>query len=267
MLGATHRIAGAAAGAAAALVADLPAGAACLAVLGGSLGGVVPDLDTPASRSARVVAADAAVTAGVAVAIAASSGSGSREEFAALAGVAFAAAVVGALSPWLLGRVLSHRGATHSLPLAAGAIVAASAWLAVCGCGGLCAAAGLGVAAGWLVGGIVPDALTHRGVPLLYPLSKTRWHLLPRGVRVATGGAVETSVVRPAAGVAALGLTLFLVLAPVEVRTSAAFAARGYAASAVIAAGEMLHAAARQVVGYGESLVVDVERRGGRAAR
>jgi inner membrane protein len=77
---------------------------------------------------------------------------------------------------------LSHRGLTHTL-LANLAIFVLSYLL-------------LPELAQWaVVGGytshLIADALTRHGIPLFWPLSNRSIHLLPRPLRISTGGVIE----------------------------------------------------------------------------
>ena len=96
--------------------------------------------------------------------------------------------ILGLVSTTLRGVGLTHRGLTHS-GLAALMVMllslAAGGWL-----GGL----DLGLAFGLgYAGHIIADAATVRGVPLLWP-RPGRFHLLPRSLRVRTGGTAENVV-------------------------------------------------------------------------
>jgi inner membrane protein len=88
-----------------------------------------------------------------------------------------------------LARLLKHRGPLHS-PLAALAVGVLAALL-----GARLGVSGLGqlVGYGWAAH-VLADALTDRGVPLLWPLWRRRVRL-PWGLGPATGGIGEASVV------------------------------------------------------------------------
>lgn len=73
--------------------------------------------------------------------------------------------------------LLGHRGLTHSL--LGCAVAAGLCWL-------LAPALGAGVAIGF-ASHVAADACTPSGVPLLAPLSRGRWHVLPRALRIPTG--------------------------------------------------------------------------------
>jgi membrane-bound metal-dependent hydrolase YbcI (DUF457 family) len=148
------------------------------ALLAGALGALLPDLDSPQSKGARLLAP----TAGLAAA-AATPWAWTLEHAAFLGLVVLA----GALLPRLLFRWLGHRGALHSVAVHVGL-----------GLGGF-AAAGLagqprwlleGIAAataGAVIGGLLLDACTVRGIPLLWPFRSQAVHLVPPGWRVRTG--------------------------------------------------------------------------------
>lgn len=84
----------------------------------------------------------------------------------------------------LLG--VKHRGVLHSglalIAVTVGAVVIGG-WLGDRG-------VGLAFALGWISHVAVADALTLSGVPLFWP-GKRRFHLLPRPLRIRTGGPVE----------------------------------------------------------------------------
>lgn len=93
-----------------------------------------------------------------------------------------------------LARLLPHRGITHSLVTAllltgglALLLAAMPSWPA------------RGLPFAFLVGYVshlVADGVTKTGVPLLLPLMRHRFHLLPRGLRLTTGGTFEQSLFR-----------------------------------------------------------------------
>jgi membrane-bound metal-dependent hydrolase YbcI (DUF457 family) len=104
-----------------------------------------------------------------------------------------------------LARLLKHRGPLHSplVALAAGVLAALlGARLGVTGLGPL-------VGHGWAAH-VLADALTDRGVPLLWPLWRRRVRL-PWGLGPATGGTGEAAVV--VAGLVACGGWIALGLA------------------------------------------------------
>lgn len=101
--------------------------------------------------------------------------------------------------PLRLLTLLGHRGVTHSL--LAIAAVAAAGWL-------ITPALGAGLAIGYGAH-VAADACTPGGVPLLAPLWKRRWWLLPRRVRIPTGSWRELVV---AAALAAASVTAALTL-------------------------------------------------------
>jgi membrane-bound metal-dependent hydrolase YbcI (DUF457 family) len=102
---------------------------------------------------------------------------------------------------WLLS-LAPHRGFTHWLTT--GALVAVA-------CGALAALVMpvlsvpvmLGVACGYLAHTLA-DACTPSGAPLLGPFSMRRVHLLPRRLRIVTGGPGDTAVMLAALAAATL---------------------------------------------------------------
>jgi membrane-bound metal-dependent hydrolase YbcI (DUF457 family) len=104
-----------------------------------------------------------------------------------------------------LSRLLKHRGPLHSAPAALLAGVLAALLGARVGVGGL----GLLVGCGWAAH-VLADALTDRGVPLLWPLWRRRVRL-QWGLGPATGGRGEATLV--AAGLLACGGWIALGLA------------------------------------------------------
>jgi inner membrane protein len=91
---------------------------------------------------------------------------------------------------------LPHRTLTHSV-FAIALMMFTGLWFA----GFYGAAMGAGYALH-----VAADMLTRSGVPFLCPFSDFRWHLLPRGLRLTTGGMVEQVI---AAGVSLLVLYEF----------------------------------------------------------
>lgn len=104
-----------------------------------------------------------------------------------------AAAVM--LLPTATRLIFGHRGATHSLLVWSSLL----AILYLYGMRESSALLGASVCLGSSVGGILPDALTPAGVPALWPITKKRFHLLPDGLRIRTGGIIERLIVRPLA--------------------------------------------------------------------
>jgi membrane-bound metal-dependent hydrolase YbcI (DUF457 family) len=233
VLGPTHRLVGAASGAAAAIILDLDTPCALVCVLAASLGALIPDLDTPNSRSGSTLALNAFLVGSMGV-ISRMDGATAEVTVRELAAVAACAAALGVCLPVLLSWCLGHRGATHSVAVASllGAFgyaqfgIAGGTWSAL-GCP--LGVALLGGACGWVVGGILPDSCTVRGVPLLWPLKWKVRHLLPRPFRMKTGGRAELKIVRPATSVALSAMVLFLVAVPAEVRTRVSESIRGEA--------------------------------------
>ncbi len=102
---------------------------------------------------------------------------------------AILAGTLGALS-WLVRRVVSHRGFTHTIVCAA--LI-----------GALCVWAGERLLGSWLPGAalavgylshLVTDAMTYRGVDMLWPVPLTV-HVLPPGLRFGNGGVRESLAV------------------------------------------------------------------------
>ncbi|MBE2319829.1 metal-dependent hydrolase [Solirubrobacter sp. CPCC 204708] len=138
---------------------DAPAGTTPLLLAGAWLGSLLPDADKADSRIYRTRRLERKV---------------------------WPVRVAGRLAriPLRLLILLGHRGLTHSL--AAAALVAAAAAL-------LDPAFGAGVAIGY-GSHVAADACTPSGVPLLAPLTRRRWWLLPRRTRIPTGSLRELGV-------------------------------------------------------------------------
>jgi inner membrane protein len=100
-----------------------------------------------------------------------------------------AAGAPGRLAAGTVSRLLKHRGPLHSALAAAGAGVIAELLGERVGVTGL----GVLVAFGW-ASHILADALTDRGVPLLWPLWRKRLRL-PFGLGIATGSGAEAVIV------------------------------------------------------------------------
>lgn len=90
---------------------------------------------------------------------------------------------------------LSHRGLTHTLAVWGLLTLAALVWLPVPLAAAL--AAGYG-------SHILADMLTRAGLPVLWPVSSRSFHLLPRLLRVKTGGFIEAVI-----GAAVLAALMF----------------------------------------------------------
>lgn len=93
-----------------------------------------------------------------------------------------------------LARLLPHRGITHSLLtclLLTGGLALLLAALPAWPTRGLPLAFLVGY-----VSHLVADGVTKTGVPLLLPLMRQRFHLLPRPLRITTGGAFEQALFR-----------------------------------------------------------------------
>lgn len=80
---------------------------------------------------------------------------------------------------------LSHRGLTHTLLFAV--LVAVATMLFIPN------TIGWAIVAGY-TSHLVGDAVTRRGIPLLWPLSGQPFFLLPRLLRISTGGWIERGV-------------------------------------------------------------------------
>ena len=93
--------------------------------------------------------------------------------------VQWAAAIVGfvvalALLSWFISHTLGHRGPLHSLAFSVGMTIAAVLVLWFLGAGPW----GFGFGWGWLTH-VLADGLTEQGVPLWWPFSSKRVHVLP----------------------------------------------------------------------------------------
>jgi inner membrane protein len=137
--GITHAILGAGAGVVLGAMTHADPARTLLMVAAGTVGGLLPDIDTPHSIIRDV------------------------------------------LPPlhWLLFW-LKHRGPTHSLLLLALVTVVGLRFVGIYG---------LPLGAGYATH-LVADMLTHEGVPLLFPYPGF-FHILPRPLRLKTGGRVE----------------------------------------------------------------------------
>jgi inner membrane protein len=100
-----------------------------------------------------------------------------------------AAGVPGRVTAGVVSRVLKHRGPLHSALAALVAGVVAELLGERFGATGL----GVLVGFGW-ASHVLADALTDRGVPLLWPLWRRRVRL-PFGLGIATGGGAEAVIV------------------------------------------------------------------------
>jgi membrane-bound metal-dependent hydrolase YbcI (DUF457 family) len=96
---------------------------------------------------------------------------------------------LGVLS-WLVRRVVSHRGFTHTIVCAA-IIGALGVWTGERLIGSW--VPGVALAVGYL-SHLVTDAMTYRGVDMLWPVPLTI-HVLPPGLRFSNGGVRETLAV------------------------------------------------------------------------
>ena len=155
----THQIAGVGLAAVTAAALDAPAATAALLLAGAWLGSLLPDADKAGSRIYHPRKLERRV---------------------------WPLRVLGwcARIPLRLLMLLGHRGITHSL--VAGAVVAfAASWLS--------REFAAGLAIGYLAH-VAADACTPGGVPLLAPLTRRRWWLLPRRIRIPTGSLRELAV-------------------------------------------------------------------------
>ncbi len=115
---------------------------------------------------------------------------------------AIMAGALGALS-WLVRRVVSHRGFTHTIFCTA-IIGLAATWASMRLVGSL--APGIALTVGY-ASHLITDAMTYRGVDAFEPLIPLTIHLLPPGLRFGNGGiregiAVFTIVVAAILGIA-----------------------------------------------------------------
>jgi hypothetical protein len=182
-----------------------PANAAWF-VAASAVGSLVPDFDEPGSMISNAPR----ITGALARRLLRRVGIGPLRPLAWLAGIAVLAAATllngvsrfcSSVFRWL---ALGHREGSHWLPV----WVAASAavyLLTVAQCG---VWPGVGFALGFLTH-LVADGLTKVGLPLV-PGTGGRLHLLPRPLRIRTGGRVETAVTVAYTAVlgAVLGVTL-----------------------------------------------------------
>jgi membrane-bound metal-dependent hydrolase YbcI (DUF457 family) len=102
---------------------------------------------------------------------------------------AILAGALGALS-WLVRRVVSHRGFTHTI-ICAALIGALGVWAGERLLGSWVPGAALAI--GYL-SHLVTDAMTYRGVDMLWPVPLTI-HVLPPGLRFGNGGVRESLAV------------------------------------------------------------------------
>ena len=93
-----------------------------------------------------------------------------------------------------VARLLPHRGVTHSLLaclLLTGGLALLLAELPAWSIRGLPFAFFVGY-----MSHLAADGMTQRGIPLLLPLTRRRFHLLPRPLRMTTGSAFEQTLFR-----------------------------------------------------------------------
>jgi membrane-bound metal-dependent hydrolase YbcI (DUF457 family) len=183
MLYPTHAAAGALAAATLAEVFGAPVASALVA---GALGALLPDLDSQQSKGARLFPALAVVASAALL----WRRGWTRDDVQVLAVVAVAAP----LAPWLLAKLLGHRGPLHSVFVHAALGAAAAAAAAVADWPAWTMRAALFVAVGAIGGGLLLDACTIRGVPLLWPVRHEVVHLVPPRWRFRTGGRRELVV-------------------------------------------------------------------------
>ena len=99
----------------------------------------------------------------------------------------------GCLASPLVALLGGHRALTHTLMAVALASLPALGLYFVAGPTAICKVA-LAFAVGYL-SHVMADALTVSGVPLWWPVSERRFHLLPRGLRMRTGSLMEYAVI------------------------------------------------------------------------
>jgi membrane-bound metal-dependent hydrolase YbcI (DUF457 family) len=123
----------------------------------------------------------------------------------ALAAIIVGALMAGALSAlsWLVRRVVSHRGFTHTIFCTA-IIGLVATWTSVRLVGSW--VPGIALVIGY-ASHLITDAMTYRGVDVFEPLIPVTVHLLPPGLRFGNGGvregiAVFTIVVAAILGIA-----------------------------------------------------------------
>ncbi len=174
MRGRTHVTVAAALGLGAALALESSENGWMIGTALAGLGGLLPDIDEPKSligQSPRVMA----------------QGATSRSRRGSLGRVLvrvlgeLLTGIVQALAT-VIRELTGHRGATHWL--LASLVVALPAVIF------LGTHAGLYLGVGYL-SHLALDMLTRSGVPLLGPFSKRRLHLLPKPLRVKTGGPMD----------------------------------------------------------------------------
>ena len=167
----THQIAGVGLAAVAAAALDAPAETVGLLIAGAWLGSLLPDADKAGSRIYHPRKLERHV---------------------------WPLRVLGWIAriPLRLLMLLGHRGITHSL--AACAVVALAASL-------LSREFAAGLAIGYLAH-VAADACTPGGVPLLAPLTRRRWWLLPRRIRIPTGSLRELAVAAALTAAAVAGV-------------------------------------------------------------
>lgn len=193
----THLLGGAVAGLASAHLTGASLGGAAICA---AFGALLPDIDTPQSKGAMLLRV-AVLAAALLLAL---RDGGQPADLWILGGGFFVARAL----PWTIGRVLGHRGPTHSAVLVV--LLAALALTAVAATSASRDAAWVitFVTVGYVVGGLGLDACTIRGIPLLWPLHTGCLHLLPKRWRIRTAGGGEV-LVR-----VLLGLILILALLP-----------------------------------------------------
>ena len=202
MMGKTHMATGAAAGAGLALVCNARPDLAAALIAASVVGSLVPDLDGAQSTGSHLLFKASPLCGLLFFVFLAPKDEGLRS--CVIDSVLFAISI--ASFPILTAIFLPHRGPTHSVLLWLLALLATLLLVPY----GLVWALSVGLFAGILVGGIMPDAATHSGVPAFWPLYKERVHILPSGWRVKTGGLIEMLLVRPAILAACLYLLLAL---------------------------------------------------------
>ncbi|MGH9829960.1 MAG: metal-dependent hydrolase [Blastocatellia bacterium] len=200
MMGKTHMAVGGAAGIGLALAFNLSPQISAAFVVASVVGSLIPDLDSFGSTGAHLFVKLSPVVGALFLLFLSPRNASLESRFLD----ACIVALFVALLPPLIATIFPHRGPTHSVLLWLLVLLAVSLLLSF----GLVWALAFGLVSGIIVGGILPDAATHSGVPALWPVYRERVHILPDGYRVKTGGFIELFLIRPA--LLLLGLLLFL---------------------------------------------------------
>jgi membrane-bound metal-dependent hydrolase YbcI (DUF457 family) len=222
VLGRTHALSGAVAGAAAGLaVAHLPAGGVAVAALLTAGAAVLPDLDHPDASVARSLGLLSRVFAWLVERISGGHRHGTHSlagvavfTAAAFAAIRYSAATGGRIALWLL-LTLVIAAALRALRIGGHA----ADLLAVAGAAGLIWTGFALTSLGWAVGTgtalhVAGDMLTDEGVPLAWPLSRAHVRLLPEPLAFTTGTRPERWLVAPLLLAALAWLALLAAGAP-----------------------------------------------------